>query len=87
MHYDNPGLHGNVVDSSGLELHLTPRLRKFDSALMTVGHEVSNFQLIPPQEERFTTVGHCPEVCTQVEEREFHTNRNFLGFFFLKKIT
>ena len=24
VHYDNPGLHGNIVDSSGLEILLTP---------------------------------------------------------------
>ena len=66
MHYDNPGLHGNVVDSSGLEVSLTPHLRKYDSGLLTVGHDVTSFHIIPPGEERFTTVGHCPEICTRV---------------------
>jgi dopamine beta-monooxygenase len=73
VHYDNPGLHGNVVDSSGLEVLLTPNLRKYDSGLLTVGHDVTTAQLIPPGEERFTTVGHCPEVCTRV--RNLHFNR------------
>ena len=66
MHYDNPGLHGNVVDSSGLEILLTPHLRKYDSGLLTVGHDVTSFHIIPPGEERFTTVGHCPEICARV---------------------
>ncbi len=66
VHYDNPGLHGNIVDSSGLQLFLTPNLRKYDSGLLTVGHDVSSFQLIPAGQQRFTTVGHCPEVCTRV---------------------
>ena len=66
MHYDNPGLHGNVVDSSGLEILLTPHLRTYDSGLLTVGHDVTSFHIIPPGEERFTTVGHCPEICTRV---------------------
>ena len=68
VHYDNPGLHGNVVDSSGLEVHLTPHLRKYDSGLLTVGHDVTSFHIIPPDEERFTTVGHCPEICTRVRK-------------------
>lgn len=70
VHYDNPGLHGNIVDSSGLEVFLTPNLRKYDSGLLTVGHDVSSFQLIPPGEDAFTTVGHCPEVCTQTLPQE-----------------
>eukprot|EP00095_Tigriopus_kingsejongensis_P000886 snap_masked-scaffold409_size180341-processed-gene-0.2 protein:Tk00886 transcript:snap_masked-scaffold409_size180341-processed-gene-0.2-mRNA-1 annotation:"hypothetical protein DAPPUDRAFT_62540" len=70
VHYDNPGLHANIVDSSGLEVFLTPNLRKYDSGLLTVGHDVSSFQLIPPGEDAFTTVGHCPEVCTQALPQE-----------------
>jgi len=65
-HYDNPGVHENVVDSSGMEILLTPKLRKYDSALLTVGHDVSSLHLIPPGLDHFTTVAHCPDMCTQV---------------------
>ena len=66
-HYDNPALHENVVDSSGMEVLLTPKLRKYDSALLTVGHDVSSLHLIPPGLDHFTTVAHCPDMCTQVQ--------------------
>lgn len=66
VHYDNPGQHSGIIDSSGLEILLTPNLRKYDSGLMTVGHDVSSLHLIPPGLEHYTTVGHCPDLCTSV---------------------
>ena len=48
VHYDNPGYHSGIVDSSGLEIMLTPKLRKYDSGLMAVGHDVTSLHLIPP---------------------------------------
>ena len=48
VHYDNPGYHSGIIDSSGLEIMLTPKLRKYDSGLMTVGHDVTSLHLIPP---------------------------------------
>ena len=70
VHYDNPGQHSGIVDSSGLEILLTPNLRKYDSGLMTVGHDVSSLHLIPPGLEHYTTVGHCPDLCTSVNTFE-----------------
>ena len=67
VHYDNPGMHENVVDSSGMEIHLTSKLRKYDSAMLTVGHDVSSLHLIPPGLDHYTTVAHCPDMCTQVK--------------------
>ena len=66
VHYDNPGYHSGIVDSSGLEILLTPNLRKYDSGLMAVGHDVSSLHLIPPGLEHYTSVGHCPDLCTSV---------------------
>ena len=66
VHYDNPGQHSGIIDSSGLEILLTPKLRKYDSGLMTVGHDVSSLHLIPPGLEHYTSVGHCPDLCTSV---------------------
>ena len=68
VHYDNPGMHENVIDSSGMEILLTPKLRKYDSALLTIGHDVSSLHLIPPGLDHYTTVAHCPDMCTQVKE-------------------
>jgi len=64
VHYDNPGQHSGIIDSSGLEILLTPKLRQYDSGLMTVGHDVSSLHLIPPGLEHYTSVGHCPDLCT-----------------------
>ena len=79
-HYDNPALHENVVDSSGMEVLLTPKLRKYDSALLTVGHDVSSLHLIPPGLDHFTTVAHCPDMCTQVQtvnnDNNIHMKKN-----------
>lgn len=75
-HYDNPALHENVVDSSGMEVLLTPKLRKYDSALLTVGHDVSSLHLIPPGLDHFTTVAHCPDMCTQVQTVNSNNTHN-----------
>ena len=64
VHYENPGRAGDIVDNSGLELLLTPNLRKSDSSMLTVGHDVSSLHLIPPGQSMFTSVGHCPGQCT-----------------------
>ena len=63
---NNPGQHSGIIDSSGLEILLTPKLRQYDSGLMTVGHDVSSLHLIPPGLEHYTSVGHCPDLCTSV---------------------
>ena len=57
VHYENPGLHENIVDNSGLELHLSPVLREQDSSMLTIGHDVSTLHLVPPEQPSFTSVG------------------------------
>jgi hypothetical protein len=57
VHYENPGLHENIVDNSGLELHLSPVLREQDSSMLTIGHDVSTLHLVPPDQPSFTSVG------------------------------
>ncbi|XP_023339731.1 DBH-like monooxygenase protein 1 [Eurytemora carolleeae] len=64
VHYENPGLHSNIADNSGLEIHLTPHLRTQDSSMITIGHDVSTLHLVPPNQPSFTTVAHCPAQCT-----------------------
>jgi hypothetical protein len=64
VHYENPGLHPNIADNSGLELTITPHLRPHDSSMLTTGHDVSTLHLIPPGQASFTSVGHCPSLCT-----------------------
>ncbi len=52
------------MDNSGLELTITPHLRPHDSSMLTTGHDVSTLHLIPPGQASFTSVGHCPSLCT-----------------------
>ena len=59
VHYENPGLHENIVDNSGLEIHLSPVLREQDSSMLTIGHDVSTLHLVPPDQPSFTSVGEC----------------------------
>ncbi|XP_040579615.1 DBH-like monooxygenase protein 1 [Lepeophtheirus salmonis] len=66
IHYDNPGHYRHLVDSSGIELVLTPKLRKYDSSLMTIGHDVSSLHIIPPGEKKYVSVAHCPDLCTRL---------------------
>ena len=52
-----------MVDSSGLEFTLTPELRKYDAAIMSIGHHVSPVQVVPPGEPALTVAGHCSYEC------------------------
>eukprot|EP00096_Caligus_rogercresseyi_P012709 TRINITY_DN5418_c0_g1_i1.p1 TRINITY_DN5418_c0_g1~~TRINITY_DN5418_c0_g1_i1.p1 ORF type:complete len:606 (+),score=135.14 TRINITY_DN5418_c0_g1_i1:292-2109(+) len=70
IHYDNPGLYRHIVDSSGIELVLTSKLRKYDSSLMTIGHDVSSLHIIPPGENKYVSVAHCPDLCTRLLPEE-----------------
>ncbi|CAD5112484.1 DgyrCDS1700 [Dimorphilus gyrociliatus] len=63
-HYDNPGYRKDIVDSSGLRLWVTKDLRKYDFNIMQMGHIVTPFQVVPPHEKKFKTVGYCPEQCS-----------------------
>ena len=64
-------------------IHLTSKLRKYDSGMLTVGHDVSSLHLIPPGLDHFTTVAHCPDMCTQVSKinRECFTHVDLINKF------
>nr|XP_002124053.1 DBH-like monooxygenase protein 1 [Ciona intestinalis]XP_026690880.1 DBH-like monooxygenase protein 1 [Ciona intestinalis] len=63
-HYDNPNAMAGVVDSSGLRITYTSRLRQFDTGILELGHTVSGIQhIIPPQAQSFLSYGTCTENC------------------------
>lgn len=64
-HYDNPGLHKDLVDTSGIRIYYTTRLRTHDTAMLLVGSEVNFLHMIPPVQNQFTTVGRCSADCTK----------------------
>ena len=64
-HYDNPAMHKNIIDSSGLRIHYTDQIRQFDTAMLLVGSEVNFLHMIPPLQDSFKTIGRCSSQCTQ----------------------
>lgn len=64
-HYNNPDLHTGQQDSSGLELFYTSELRPMEAAVLTVGHDVTSMQLIPPGQQRFVSTGICQGGCLE----------------------
>ena len=64
MHYNNPSLRTDIIDSSGLRLKLTSKLRKHDVGGFGVSHDTSKRQIIPPQEKAFITRAYCAAQCT-----------------------
>ncbi|XP_042880997.1 uncharacterized protein LOC122258825 [Penaeus japonicus] len=62
IHYDNPKMKKGVVDSSGLRIFHTEKLREYDAGILTLGHSVSHLELIPPNMNWLTT-GYCSADC------------------------
>jgi hypothetical protein len=63
-HYDNPAIHQDIVDLSGLRILYTDQIRQYDTAMLLVGSEVNFLHMIPPGQTSFTTVGRCTSECT-----------------------
>merc|ERR1719419_453381 len=63
-HYDNPSVDQDLVDTSGLRIHCTDRLRQHDTGMILVGTEVNFLHMIPPLQDNFQTVGRCTSQCT-----------------------
>ena len=83
-HYDNPDVHQNIIDASGLQIYYTKNLREHDTAMLLLGSEVNFLHMIPPQQEMYKTIGRCTAECTQnvrlsftVFFKEGKTNRLF----------
>ncbi|CAL8101372.1 unnamed protein product [Orchesella dallaii] len=66
IHYDNPQQVTDAKFSTGVEVFYTDKLRKYDAALMTIGHTVVASLMIPPQQKDFQIVGHCSTGCTNL---------------------
>ncbi|XP_046985785.1 dopamine beta-hydroxylase [Schistocerca americana] len=66
VHYNNPELRSDWVDSSGVRLHLTSELRLFDGGVIELGLEYTDKMAIPPKQPAFTLSGYCITECTAV---------------------
>ncbi|KAM9324234.1 dopamine beta-hydroxylase [Gastrophryne carolinensis] len=65
VHYHNPLELQGLRDSSGIRLHYTPSLRKFDAGIMELGLVYTPVMAIPPQQKEFILSGYCTEKCTE----------------------
>ena len=66
IHYDNPGLRSDVVDSSGIQFYYTSKLRKYDLGVLEIGLEYSDKNSIPPKQAAFDVSGFCVTECTRI---------------------
>uniref|UniRef100_A0A7N8X0U1 Dopamine beta-hydroxylase n=1 Tax=Mastacembelus armatus TaxID=205130 RepID=A0A7N8X0U1_9TELE len=65
VHYHNPLLISGRRDSSGIRLHYTPSLRKYDAGIMELGLVYTPVMAIPPKQHTFYLSGYCTSKCTQ----------------------
>uniref|UniRef100_A0A8D8CEN9 Tyramine beta-hydroxylase n=2 Tax=Culex pipiens TaxID=7175 RepID=A0A8D8CEN9_CULPI len=66
VHFNNPDLKPNIVDSSGMRIDVVSKLRKHDAAIMELGLEYSDKMAIPPGQVAFPLTGYCIAECTKV---------------------
>ena len=53
-----------MVDSSGLKIHLTGNLRKYEAGIMELGLIYNDWMAIPPGQQSFVLKGYCAPQCT-----------------------
>ncbi|KAK4288778.1 hypothetical protein Pmani_038210, partial [Petrolisthes manimaculis] len=63
IHYNNPNLRTGVVDSSGVRVLYTEKLRQHDAGILTLGHMLSPTLIVPPGRS-WNTVAYCSSQCT-----------------------
>ena len=64
MHYNNDQRVSGAIDSSGVTMHITPNLRKYDASVVLNG-AAENDIVIPPKQQAFQVVSDCPAFCTE----------------------
>lgn len=52
-------------DNSGIRLHYTAKLRRFNAGIMELGLVYTPLMAIPPKESAFVLTGYCTDKCTQ----------------------
>lgn len=65
VHYHNPLIITGRRDSSGVRLHYTPSLRRYDAGIMELGLVYTPIMAIPPKQQTFYLSGYCTAKCTQ----------------------
>lgn len=58
-------VHAGRHDSSGIRLHYTPSLRRYDAGIMELGLIYTPIMAIPPKQRTFYLSGYCTSKCTK----------------------
>lgn len=62
-------------DSSGIRLHFTRSLRRYDAGIMELGLVYTPVMAIPPQQHSFYLSGYCTSKCTRTVCNSMQTQR------------
>ncbi|XP_061555239.1 dopamine beta-hydroxylase [Phycodurus eques] len=65
VHYHNPLLISGRRDSSGIRLHYTRSLRRYDAGIMELGLVYTPIMAAPPKQHTFYLTGYCTSKCTR----------------------
>ncbi|XP_003743549.1 dopamine beta-hydroxylase [Galendromus occidentalis] len=65
VHFNNPELRSDIIDSSGVQIHYTDRLRQHDIGILEVGLEYTDKMAVPPGQPKFDLKGYCISECTR----------------------
>lgn len=55
-----------VIDSSGIRVYLTPKLRPQEASILVTGVAVSPLHVVPPKQKEYATAGYCTPHCTNM---------------------
>ncbi|KAF5286084.1 hypothetical protein FQA39_LY16430 [Lamprigera yunnana] len=66
VHYNNPSLKNDWIDSSGIKFYVVSQLRAYDAGVIELGLEYTDKMAIPPGQESFALTGFCVSECTAV---------------------
>ena len=64
VHYNNPEMKQGVIDSSGVELVITDKLRRYDAGTIETGLIYTPRMALPPNMAIFRLEGFCTSECT-----------------------
>lgn len=57
--------NAGIIDSSGIRITATQRLRQYDSGVLQTGAIVNKLQFIPPHEKNFLSRHSCSQQCLE----------------------
>lgn len=80
-HYNNPSHKSGMIDSSGMRMKLTSKLRQHEAYAIAIAQSVSNYQVIPPHEEAFVSRGYCPAQCTANAQQDTNVEQTVVAGF------